>query len=133
MSKSVTRPLVELEFNHNGDRLLHLLRKQHPDYHPILNIAKIAHEAETTGGGPEGNLPNRELALRAHTTVLRYVEPELKSVEVTIGNKNNRVIEVSLFDDAEPAKNLIKSLEEAEATSMVIDAELTGEPANDER
>jgi hypothetical protein len=124
MGNSVTRPKVELEFSHNGDRLLHLLRQQHPDYHPILNIARIAHNAEITGGGPDGDQPNPELALKAHTTVLRYVEPELKSVEVTIGKKDPRIIEVSLFDDSEPAKDLVKSLEVAEEFSMVVDGEL---------
>ena len=109
MGNSVVRPEVEMEFRHNGDRLLRLLQRHHPDYHPIVNIAKIAHQAEISGGGSEGANPNPELALKAHTTILRYIEPELKSVEVTIEKKNTRIIEVSLFDDNEPARDLVRA------------------------
>ena len=87
------RPLIEVEYGHNGDRLLALLRQRHPDYHPILNIASIAHQAES-----EQDL---ELALKAHSTVLRYVEPELKSVEVKDRRSDRRVVSVSLFEDDE--------------------------------
>jgi hypothetical protein len=119
------RPLIEVEYAHNGDRLLALLRRQHPDYHPILNIAKIAHDAEVRGG-PDGE-PNLELALKAHTTVLRYIEPELKSVEVTVGNQNRRTINVSLFEDDEVGAAQQVEQRRNLAVSRIIDAELADE------
>lgn len=89
-----SQPLVEVEHRHNGERLLEMirLRAQKPDYHPLVSIAKLGIAAEAD---PE----SQDLALKAHTTVLRYIEPELKSVEVANANKRGRTIEVSLFDD----------------------------------
>lgn len=88
----MSRPVLEKEFRHNGERLLDLLRSQHPDYHPILSIARIAHNCD---GDPE----LLETALKAHSTILKYVEPEIKSVEVNVNRDDGRVIEVSLFSD----------------------------------
>lgn len=124
------RPKIEVEFVHNGDRLLHMLRKQHPDYHPIMAIAKIAHAAECPQF--DGMEPDLELALKAHTTVLRYVEPELKSIEISTHNPRGRTIEVSLFDDSQPSKQLTDELSKAEQVGKVIDVEfMDREPANE--
>lgn len=89
----MSRPAVEYDFKHNGERLLHLIRQRYPDYHPIMAIAQIAHDAA------EGEEPDLPTALRAHTTVLAYVEPSLKSVEVNVVEDRNRTINVSLFEE----------------------------------
>jgi hypothetical protein len=93
--KMARQPLVEYDFKHNGERLLHMLRQRHPEYHPILSIANIAHVAEQE----EGLI---DTALRAHAIILKYVEPELKSVEVNINQDRKRVINVSLFEEVQP-------------------------------
>lgn len=100
----MTQSLIEVEPRHNGERLLRLLQKRFPEYHPILHIADIAHKAEAgieviTEDGIEVR-PDLRLALSAHQTVLQYVEPSLKSVDVKIEKKDERVINVRLFEDA---------------------------------
>lgn len=129
----MSRPTVELEFAHNGEKLLRLLQRQHPDYHPILSIAALAHKAET--GFPEMHpetghmvdVPKPDLALRAHATVLRYVEPELKSVEVTLNKDRGRTIEVTLFDDEVHTKNVAEERRLAGRVENVLEAELMPE------
>jgi hypothetical protein len=58
--------------NVRGDQILDLIRERHPGYHPLLSLADIAHEEEAS------------LKLRAdcHTTIAKYCEQQLKSVEV---------------------------------------------------
>jgi hypothetical protein len=85
----MSQPVIERVFKHNGERLLDMLRRQHPEYHPIVSIARIAHAAE--------DAQDSELALRAHATVLKYVEPELKAIEIKDNLRERRTIEVSLF------------------------------------
>jgi hypothetical protein len=87
-------PQLLVEPRHNGERLLRILQQHFPEYHPIISVARIAHETE---GDPQ----TKDIALRAHATVLKYVEPELKSIEVKDGLKDRRTITVSLFEDAE--------------------------------
>ena len=51
--------------------LLARLKREFPGYHPIVEMARIAHNAEN------------DVALRAqmHTQIAKYVTPQLKSVE----------------------------------------------------
>jgi hypothetical protein len=137
-----SRDMVELDHKHNGERLLRMLQKQHPNYHPLLSIAKIAHDAEVGYDQGDGvDVPNLELALRAHQTVLRFVEPELKSIEVKVEKKDTRTINVRLFeenvitveDTSGQASNALDDGRTAERnllTSVVngiIEAEVVGE------
>lgn len=131
-----TRPTLEVEYAHNGERLLRMLQTQHPDYHPILAIARLAHDAMQGGkfislGGEEGGVqevPDRELALRAHTTILRYVEPELKTVEANLIKDDSRVIEVSLFEEeVTPDQLPPPPLGALSVIDMDILAEVTGD------
>jgi hypothetical protein len=131
--------VVEYDHKHNGERLLRMLQKQHPNYHPLLSIAKIAHDAEEGYG--EDNEPNLELALRAHQTVLRFVEPELKSIEVKVEKKDTRTINVRLFEESvitveptsEQASNALGDDRTAErnllssVVNQIIEAEVIGE------
>lgn len=132
-SPQMPRPTVEYEYAHNGEKLLRLLQKQHPDYHPILAIAKLAHQAmdagfeEYTAEGKQYMSKKPDLALRAHTTVLRYVEPELKSVEITLNRDKGRTIEVSLFDDEVHQKRVMEERRLSANVSNVLDLELMPE------
>lgn len=53
--------------------LLEMIQKEHPGYHPILSLARIAH-------GEDTSLAQQ---IDCHKTVLKYVEAELKSVDVS--------------------------------------------------
>ncbi len=55
-----------------GDRVLSLLNSEFPGYHPIIGIARIAHTTE-----------DEKLRFDCHKALARYVEPELKSVEIS--------------------------------------------------
>lgn len=129
--------VLEVEFKHNGERLLRMLHAQHPNYHPLISIAKIAHDAENLVD--EEGRPNYEIALRAHQTVLRYVEPELKSVEVKVEKVDTRTINVRLFEDVKDVTDVSESNREAlqagdtgrkllnDMVDRIIDAEVMGE------
>lgn len=52
--------------------LLALLRERYPNYHPVLEMAKIAHETDDPG-----------LAAQMHKEIAQYVEPKLKAMELT--------------------------------------------------
>lgn len=60
--------------NSNKQHLLRLLQETYPGYHPVIEMAKIAHD-ETA-----------DQALRAsmHKEVAQYVTPKLKAMEVTL-------------------------------------------------
>lgn len=52
--------------------LLALLQEKYPGYHPVLEMAKIAHETE-----------DMALAAQMHKEVAQYVEAKRKAIEVT--------------------------------------------------
>ena len=58
-----------------GDRVLALLQERFPNYHPLIGIAEIANTTD-----------DERVALDAHKALSKYVEPELKSVEVSQHN-----------------------------------------------
>ncbi len=53
-------------------KILDLIREKHPNYHPLLSLADIAHNDGA----------NLKLQAECHTTIARYTESQLKSVEV---------------------------------------------------
>ena len=61
--------------------LLKLLQEQFPDYHPVVEMAKIAHDLDN------------DISLRSsmHKEVAQYVTPKLKAVEVS-GNLDANII-----------------------------------------
>jgi hypothetical protein len=70
------------------EMLLGMLQKEYPSYHPLISIARIAHNEEA----------DLKTQLECHKTIAKYVEPELKSIEVK-GEVNARHrVTVSLFD-----------------------------------
>lgn len=71
-----------------GDRMLGLIRTKFPAYHPILAIAEIAHDPAT----------DLKMQLECHKTLIKYVTPELKSIEVKADISEHRRVIVSMFD-----------------------------------
>lgn len=71
--------------------LLGMLQKEFPSYHPLMSIARIAHNEEA----------DLKLQFECHKTIAKYVEPELKSIEVKGGAENRHRVSVSLFDPIE--------------------------------
>jgi len=71
--------------------ILSAIQERYPNYHPLLAIAEIAH---TPG-------VDVELAFQCHKTIAKYVEPELKSIEVKQDLQAKTYLKISLFEDAE--------------------------------
>jgi len=74
--------------NRNSN-VLAAIQQHYPDYHPLISIAHIAH---TSGIDPR-------LSFDCHRVIAKYVEPELKSLEVRGTIEDVRRVSVSLFDD----------------------------------
>ena len=68
--------------------LVSMLHAEFPNYHPLLSIARIAHHADA----------DLKLQFECHKTIAKYLEPELKSVEVKGDIREEKVVRVSLFD-----------------------------------
>lgn len=73
-----------------GSLLLAEIRRKYPNYHPIMAMVDIAHDKEAS----------LELQFNCHKTVAKYIEPELKSIEVKGEMKNIQQVRVSLFDES---------------------------------
>jgi hypothetical protein len=72
-----------------GSMLLAEIRNKYPNYHPILAIVDIAHSEEAS----------LDLQFNCHKTVAKYIEPELKSIEVKGDLRETKTVRVSLFGD----------------------------------
>lgn len=70
------------------DLLLGMIQKEFPSYHPLISIARIAHH--------EG--ADLKVQLECHKTIAKYVEPELKSLEVKGEITGRHRVSVSLFE-----------------------------------
>ena len=68
--------------------LVSMLHAEFPNYHPLLSIARIAHHQDA----------DLKLQFECHKTIAKYLEPELKSVEVKGDMREEKVVRVSLFD-----------------------------------
>lgn len=71
--------------------VLDAIRRHYPDYHPLVSIA---HLANSTMSDPR-------LQFDCHRVIAKYVEPELKSLEVRGSFTEMRRVSVSLFDESE--------------------------------
>ena len=71
--------------------VLEAIRGFYPDYHPLVSIAHIAHSVES----------DPRLRFDCHRVIAKYVEPELKSLEVKGSFTETRRVSVSLFDESE--------------------------------
>lgn len=69
--------------------VLEAIRTYYPDYHPLVSIAHLAHD----------QMSDPRLKFDCHRVIAKYVEPELKSLEVKGTFSETRRVSVSLFDD----------------------------------
>ena len=90
-------------------RLLEMVQKRHPEYHPIVSLADEANDDDNPV----------ELRVNCHKTILRYIEPELKSVDISGELKNDSVLRIILDDGS------------GEQDGAVIDGEFEDDPALD--
>jgi hypothetical protein len=67
--------------------VLAMIQQEFPGYHPLISIARIAHTTEDMG-----------LEFMCHKTICKYVESELKSLEIKAPVDDSRRVRVSLFD-----------------------------------
>ena len=72
-------------------QVLDAIRRFYPDYHPLVSIAHIAHD----------QMSDPRLKFDCHRVIAKYVEPELKSLEVRGSFTETRRVSVSLFDESE--------------------------------
>lgn len=86
---SMVQPLEKSDGPSRRDVLLSMLQKEFPSYHPLLSIARIAHDINA----------DLKLQFECHRTVAKYVEPELKSLEVKGELGHRHRVSVSLFED----------------------------------
>lgn len=70
------------------DLLLGMIQKEFPAYHPLISIARIAHHGDA----------DLKLQFECHKTIAKYVEPELKSIEVKGEITGRHRVSVSLFE-----------------------------------
>lgn len=70
------------------DLLLGMIQKEFPSYHPLISIARIAHHGDA----------DLKTQLECHKTIAKYVEPELKSIEVKGEITGRHRVQVSLFE-----------------------------------
>lgn len=87
------RPTVEIiGQEHNGQVLLRRIQARHPNYHPAVALADLAHETD-----------DEEIEFKCHAKLLEFVEPQLKAVQLEVNQPDSKTIKVSLFDtiDAE--------------------------------
>ena len=89
--------------------IMSMLRAEYPNYHPLLSIARLAHA--------EGQDPR--LVFDCHKVIAKYVEPELKSIEVTPPADTRARVSVSLFQDEEVQDVTIKEPVPGEQAALV--------------
>lgn len=70
---------------------LSLVQREFPLYHPLIGLARLAHRSDVQA--------DPKLELEVHKAILPYVAPRLSSVEVTVGDPEDRRILVSLFEE----------------------------------
>lgn len=72
-------------------RVLTMLQTFYPQYHPIIAIADIAHSQQA----------DLRLKFECHKVIAKYVEPELKSLEVKGTMDDTRRVSVTLFGESD--------------------------------
>ena len=93
------------------DLLLGMVQKEFPAYHPLISIARIAHHGDA----------DLKLQFECHKVIAKYVEPELKSIEVKGEITGRHRVSVSLF---EPQNATFTTVEEG--LRPVIEGEVLG-------
>jgi hypothetical protein len=78
------------------DRILGMIRQRHPNYHPLLSIADLAHSSD-----------DEKVRLDCHKTIAKYVEPELKSIEVRGENMGGSI---TIVTQGTPGRDLMEDM-----------------------
>lgn len=79
------------ELKSRSKHLLDAIRLKYPNYHPLVAIAEIAHSDQAP----------IDLKFQCHKTIAKYIEPELKAVEVRSENNERSRVSVTLFGESE--------------------------------
>ncbi len=74
-----------------ADVALALIQSEYPNYHPLISLARMAHNAKVQ--------EEPRLEFEVHKAILPYVTPKLSSVEVKVNPNEDRRVIVSLFED----------------------------------
>lgn len=74
-----------------AERALKLVQRHYPDYHPLIALARLAHDQRV--------LQDAKLELEVHKTILPYVQPRLSNVEVKAEVDTTRRVVITLFDE----------------------------------
>lgn len=91
--------------------VLAAIRNFYPDYHPLVSIAHIAHDQSS----------DPRLRFDCHRVIAKYVEPELKSLEVKGTFTETRRVSVSLFDESDITDGELVPMEPALLVNSVVD------------
>lgn len=91
------------------DMLLGMIQKEFPSYHPLLSIARIAHSDEA----------DLKLQFECHKTIAKYVEPEIKSIEVKGELGHRHKVSVSLFEPQDANFTPVEGALEGSATRVL--------------
>lgn len=74
-----------------AERALSLVQSEYPNYHPLISLARMAHDQRV--------IADPRLELEVHRSILPYVAPKLANVEVKQTDPDSRRIVVSLFEN----------------------------------
>lgn len=108
--------------------LLGMIQKEFPSYHPLLSIARIAHSQDA----------DLKLQFECHKTIAKYVEPEIKSIEVKgeVGHRHR--VSVSLFEPVDTGftpviegEKVPPALESQPGGQEILEAVVDGEVAGE--
>lgn len=88
--------------------LLGMIQKEFPNYHPLISIARIAHHGEA----------DLKTQLECHKTIAKYVEPELKSIEVKGEITGRHRVQVSLFEPQGAEYHPVDAIIQGEAVRL---------------
>jgi len=78
------------------NRILEMLQREHPNYHPLVSMAEIALEKDDENKF----VHDAKLRVECHKTIVKYVESELKSVEVKGNIKSDfGLLRVTIMED----------------------------------
>lgn len=91
--------------------VLDMIQQKYPGYHPLMAIADIANNTEKDTG------ITWDLRYQCHKTIARFVEPELKTIEVK-QTDTRRQVTISLFGE-DPDEEIVEIAERDHAMITV--------------
>lgn len=92
--------------------ILSLIQERYPGYHPLVAIADIAHSTAID--------VDSRLRFDCHKAIAKYIEPELKSIEVKGQIDEVRHVRVSLFEPESVVEGELVTTKIPDATSKSL-------------